>query len=131
MYSFPRYRFENTVKHDFPNPFEEELSYFCIFDSGSITGILCLYKTNGPDVERAVLWNPATDAFKVIPQSPLEFVPPYSRGMYLIVPNGSVAHNNHILDKYLLLYISIFCIYIYLHLNKNPIMLHAILSYKW
>lgn len=77
--SFPGYRFENIVKHQLPNPFEEEHPYFCILDSGSVTGILCLYKFNGPLNGRLVLWNPVTDTFKVIPQSSLEFVPPYQQ----------------------------------------------------
>lgn len=66
-------RFENKVKLDFPNPFQQEDPGFCVLVSGSINGILCLYDSD----DAIVLWNPATEEFKVIPPSPVESLPPY------------------------------------------------------
>ncbi|GAU38946.1 hypothetical protein TSUD_363850 [Trifolium subterraneum] len=65
-------RFENRLKLDFPNPFQQEDPGFNILRSGSITGILCLFQHN-----EVVLWNPTTDEFKVIPPSSAESVPPH------------------------------------------------------
>ncbi|GAU28750.1 hypothetical protein TSUD_372590 [Trifolium subterraneum] len=65
-------RFENRLKLDFPNPFQQEDPGFNILRSGSITGILCLFQHN-----ELVLWNPTTDEFKVIPPSSAESVPPH------------------------------------------------------
>lgn len=92
-------RYENMVKLDWPNPFQEEDPWFCILDSGSITGILCLYNRNNRNNERTVFWNPATKEFKVIPPSPLEAVPTY-QGF------GTVLHGfgyDHARDDYKLI----------------------------
>jgi len=67
--------YENMIKFDMPNPFQEEYHFFSILDSGSVTGILCLYTQDG----RVVFWNPATEEFKIIPPSPLESLPPYQQ----------------------------------------------------
>lgn len=66
-------RFENKVKLDLPPPFYEDGYDIKILGSGSINGTLCLTQRNTP----FVLWNPANEEFKVIPLSPIEFVPPY------------------------------------------------------
>jgi len=77
FYSLFGEKYENQVKLDFPNPFQEENPFFdfytCHFyGCDTITGTLCL--TQGKPL---VLWNPATQEFKVIPHSPIESVPPY------------------------------------------------------
>ncbi|XP_004506020.1 F-box/kelch-repeat protein At3g06240-like [Cicer arietinum] len=64
--------FEDVII-DLPNPFKEEHPSFRVLDSGSITGILCLYSYD----LRYVLWNPTTEEFKIIPQLPREFDSPY------------------------------------------------------
>ncbi|XP_058733435.1 putative F-box protein At1g32420 [Vicia villosa] len=65
-------RFENKVKLDFQNLFQQEDPSFSVLVSGSVNGILCLY-----DRDTVVLWNPTTKEFKVIPPSPAESLPPY------------------------------------------------------
>ncbi|XP_045830825.1 F-box/kelch-repeat protein At3g06240-like [Trifolium pratense] len=89
-------RFENMVELDLPNSFQEENPNFGILDSGSITGILCLYSQNN---DRIVFWNPTTKEFKVIPPSPLESVPPYQQ--FLIYLHG--FGYDHVRDDYKLL----------------------------
>jgi molecular chaperone HtpG len=84
------------VELDMPNPFQEENPQFCILDSGSITGILCLYSQYN---DRVVFWNPSTKEFKVIPPSPLESVPPYQQ--FLIFFHG--FGYDHVRDDYKLL----------------------------
>ncbi|AET02478.1 putative F-box domain-containing protein [Medicago truncatula] len=70
-------RYENQVKLDFPNPFQEDNPfsdfYNCDFyGCDTFTGTLCLKQRN-----TLSLWNLTTHEFKVIPLSPIEFVPPY------------------------------------------------------
>ena len=74
LYSLSGERFENGIKLDWPNPFQEMEPKFFISGSGSINGILCLINYSQPNT-RVVLWNPTTQEFKVIPISPFEFVP--------------------------------------------------------
>jgi len=74
LYSLSGERFENGIKLDWPNPFQEMEPKFVISGSGSINGILCLINYSQPNT-RVVLWNPTTQEFKVIPTSPFEFVP--------------------------------------------------------
>ncbi|CAI8616376.1 unnamed protein product [Vicia faba] len=75
LYLLSGERFENRVKLDFPNPFKIEEPQFDVLQSGSITGILCLYSSY-PSNE-IVLWNPTINEFKVIPHSSVDSVPPY------------------------------------------------------
>ncbi|XP_004495467.1 F-box/kelch-repeat protein At3g06240-like [Cicer arietinum] len=58
---------------DLPDPFKDEHPSIRVLDSGSITGILCLYTGD----LRYALWNPTTEEFKIIPQLPREFDSPY------------------------------------------------------
>nr|XP_012575675.1 F-box/kelch-repeat protein At3g06240-like [Cicer arietinum] len=79
--SFSRDNFEDVVKLDLLNPFQDEDPSLWVLDSGSITGILCLYHSDKRFLSdrRFVLWNPTTEEFKIIPQSPLNPVPYYVR----------------------------------------------------
>ncbi|PNX58602.1 F-box/kelch-repeat protein, partial [Trifolium pratense] len=77
FYSLSGDNFENIVKLNWPNPFQEEDPYFYVMDSGSITGVLCLYKLD--DGGRTVFWNPTTEEFKIIPPSPHHLETPYLR----------------------------------------------------
>ena len=72
LYSLSGERYENRVKLDVPNPFQEEKPYFDFLDSNVINGVICLKRG-----KRLVLWNPTTHEFNVIPQSPIESMPPY------------------------------------------------------
>jgi F-box interacting protein len=65
-------RFENRLKLQSRNLFQEENPVFDFFGSAAITGIVLLQ--NGDTI---VLWNPATHEFKVSPPSPAQSVPPY------------------------------------------------------
>ena len=69
-------RYENQVKLDFPNPIQEENSFFDFntcdyYGCDPVTGTICLMGYP------LVLWNPTTNEYKVIPTSSLEVVPPY------------------------------------------------------
>lgn len=73
LYSLSGDKFENRVKLDYPNPFNEEKPQFHISNSGSITGILCVELS-----DEIIVWNPTTDEFKVLPHSSVvDSVPPY------------------------------------------------------
>ncbi|KEH27231.1 F-box protein interaction domain protein [Medicago truncatula] len=72
LYSFSGHRFENKIKLDCPNLFEEELNNFKIFGLGSSDGTLCLHGLLGLDSCKITLWNPITDLFNPIPPSPVE-----------------------------------------------------------
>ncbi|XP_020216448.1 F-box/kelch-repeat protein At3g06240 [Cajanus cajan] len=67
-------KFQNRVKLDWPNLFQEQNlanSHIDILGHASINGILCVnnrYSTIG-------LWNPTTEELKIIPPSPNKFVP--------------------------------------------------------
>jgi len=69
LYSLSGERFENKIKLDCTNP-SAHLYIFRTFGFGSINGILCVhgYSNRGS----IVLWNPATQAKKLIPPSPFE-----------------------------------------------------------
>ncbi|XP_045815047.1 F-box/kelch-repeat protein At3g06240-like [Trifolium pratense] len=71
MHSLFGEKYENRLKLEFPNPFQEEDPFFNILCCGSITGILCLFQHH-----KVVLWNPTTHEFKVIPPSSAESIPP-------------------------------------------------------
>jgi F-box interacting protein len=75
FYSLSGDDFENIVKLNLPNPFQEENRYH-VLDSGSITGILCHYQL---DDGRTLFWQPITEEFKIIPQSHLHLDSPYLR----------------------------------------------------
>ncbi|XP_058766624.1 F-box/kelch-repeat protein At3g06240-like [Vicia villosa] len=74
LYSLSDERFENKIKLDWPNPFQRDDLEFDILGSHSINGILCLISYSQIDT-RLVLWNPATEEFKVVPTSFRESVP--------------------------------------------------------
>ncbi|KEH17000.1 putative F-box domain, leucine-rich repeat domain, L domain-containing protein [Medicago truncatula] len=69
LYSLSHERFENKVKLDCTNVIDH-LYIFRIFGLGSINGIVCVHANCGA----IVFWNPATQAIKLIPPSPLELV---------------------------------------------------------
>ncbi|XP_057442627.1 putative F-box protein At4g21240 [Lotus japonicus] len=62
--------FEKTVKSDWL-PYQEHGRFLSVLGSG-IHGILCLHEA--PDY-KYVLWNPATEEFRVTPPSPRESLP--------------------------------------------------------
>ena len=72
LYSLSGERFENRAKLDWPNPLHEDYPKFEISGSSSINEIFCLISYFQPNI-RVVLWNPATQEFKVVPTSPIEF----------------------------------------------------------
>ncbi|CAI8591978.1 unnamed protein product [Vicia faba] len=73
MYSHSGDRYENMIKLNWPNPFQEEDPGFDILGSGIINGIICLISYFHLSM-KFVLWNPTTKEFKVIPNSPFDFV---------------------------------------------------------
>ncbi|GAU50902.1 hypothetical protein TSUD_238700 [Trifolium subterraneum] len=80
IYLLPDEIFENMVKLDLPPPFQEDDTGLHILNSVSINGILCVGQDGirgRVNSFRAVLWNPATTEFTVIPPSPYEIVPTY------------------------------------------------------
>jgi molecular chaperone HtpG len=80
LYLLPNERFENMIELDLPPPIQEDAINPYILSSVSINGIFCIGQDrhNGiVNTFRAVLWNPATTEFMVIPPSPDESVPPY------------------------------------------------------
>ncbi|CAK8539348.1 unnamed protein product [Lathyrus sativus] len=104
--------FENRIKFDLPPPFQEDDSLLYILSSVCINGILCI----GQDTcrgrrmvnsFRAVLWNPATSDFMVIPSSPDENVLPYRSPFF----NFHGFGYDHVRDDYKLIrYISFFSV---------------------
>lgn len=70
LYLLSGERFENRVKLDWPPPFQDDDEVIHISDH-VVNGTLCLFQ-----FWRVVLWNPATEEFKVIPPSPAESLPP-------------------------------------------------------
>jgi len=85
FYLLPNERFEDRIRLDLPPPFQVDDSNIYVLSSVSVNGILCL----GQDRKRgrvysfrAVLWNPATAEFRVIPPSPDEFAPPYRNPVF-------------------------------------------------
>ncbi|CAK8540785.1 unnamed protein product [Lathyrus sativus] len=74
LYSYSDESYENMTRLNWPNPFQEEDPEFDILGSGIISGVLCLISYCHPSV-KFVLWNPATEEFKVIPNNPFDFIP--------------------------------------------------------
>lgn len=74
LYSLSDEQFENNIKLNWPNPFQMDDLEFEILGSRSINGVLCLISYSQTST-RLVLWNPATQEFKVIPTSFRESVP--------------------------------------------------------
>ncbi|CAI8583296.1 unnamed protein product [Vicia faba] len=74
LHSFSGEKFEKMNKLNWPNPFKEDDPGFEICGSSSINGIFCLICYSQPNIS-VVLWNPATGEFKIVPASPIEFVP--------------------------------------------------------
>ncbi|MCH97502.1 F-box/kelch-repeat protein, partial [Trifolium medium] len=99
-------RFENRVKLDLPPPIQEVDSSVYILSSTSINGIICLGQDTSRGmvtIFRAVLWNPATAEYMVIPPSPDEDVPPYRDPFFVF---GGFGYD-HVRDDYKLIrYIS-------------------------
>jgi molecular chaperone HtpG len=65
LYTLSGDRFKNMVKLDFSNPFDDK-TYIDLFGFGSINGIILLHQYCG---YKHVLWNPATQKFKLLPLS--------------------------------------------------------------
>ncbi|RHN49157.1 hypothetical protein MtrunA17_Chr7g0271461 [Medicago truncatula] len=84
LYSLAGERFDNIVKLDWPNPFQEQFDFnFNIYGNASVNGILCIEDTGRvggihciQELQRVVLWNRATSEFKVTPLSPFAFDSP-------------------------------------------------------
>jgi hypothetical protein len=70
LYTLSGKRYENRVKLEYPNPFQNP--YFELFDCDTITGTICLKRGN-----TLVFWNPTIHELKVIPPSPAESPSPY------------------------------------------------------
>jgi len=84
FYSLSGDKCENMVKLNFQNPFQEEVYPFVyVLDSGSITGILCVYQYHNG---KTVFWNPTLEEFKIIPPSPFLFRSPYQH--FVVNPLG-------------------------------------------
>jgi molecular chaperone HtpG len=93
FYLLPGQRFENRIKIDWPPPFQEDGCGIYIMGTVSINGILCLNQKCG---RRLVLWNPIAREFKVIPRSPLVYVPPNRRPRHILHGFGY----DHVTDDY-------------------------------
>ncbi|AET02355.2 putative F-box domain-containing protein [Medicago truncatula] len=66
LYFLSGERFENKVQMKWPHPFDQKRGcYPCILGS-SINGTLCIYDAH--DTSTTVLWNPATEELKIIPE---------------------------------------------------------------
>ncbi|KAK2419691.1 F-box/kelch-repeat protein [Trifolium repens] len=63
-------RFENKVQLDWSSSFQNRFRTTDILGSGSVNGTLCFYGSYG-DI---VLWNPATQAIKPLPDSKSQFI---------------------------------------------------------
>jgi len=89
LYSLPGERFENKVKLNWPNPYDEQFE-FIVHSSASVNGILCIQAVLRPNIpcieelRRVVLWNPSTGEFKVTPTSPFACESPYCRPLWEI-----------------------------------------------
>jgi len=68
LYSFSGEKFENKIKLDFSNPFEED-ECFDIVGFGSTNGTLCLHECEYDNFGKIVLWNPTTQTIKLLPPS--------------------------------------------------------------
>jgi len=85
-------RFENKVKLDWPSPFQEDNRAIHILGP-VINGIVCLYQGREPVV---ILWNPATEEYKVLPPSPTESPVHYEQDYYYVHGFG----HDHVRDDY-------------------------------
>jgi F-box interacting protein len=63
-------RFENKVKLDWSSSFQNRFDTTAILGFGSVNGTLCLYGGN----DDIVLWNPATQTIKPLPDSEAQFI---------------------------------------------------------
>ncbi|CAJ2634235.1 unnamed protein product [Trifolium pratense] len=93
FYLLPGQRFEDRIKIDWPTPFQVDDCGIYIMGMVSINGILCLNQGYG---RRLVLWNPTTREFKVIPRSPLVYVPPHRHPRHTLHGFGY----DHVTDDY-------------------------------
>ncbi|KAK2431836.1 F-box/kelch-repeat protein [Trifolium repens] len=81
LHSLSGERFENRVKLDLPDPFQDDLyrlHHFDILNVSSTNDFICVdchLRHNNNLHKRVALWNPTTDEFKVIPQSPIMIRP--------------------------------------------------------
>jgi molecular chaperone HtpG len=83
LYSFSGQRFENKIKLDCPNLFEEDFNNFQIFGLGSSDGTLCLHELSSCKI---TLWNPITNLLNLIPPSPVEsYVPDAVKDIYITI----------------------------------------------
>lgn len=73
-------KFQNRVKLDWPLPFQVDDRFIVILGSG-IHGTFCLNQS-----KKFVLWNPATEEFRIIPPSPLDSPP--DLGVMITTPHG-------------------------------------------
>ncbi|XP_045796000.1 F-box only protein 8-like [Trifolium pratense] len=76
LYILSNETFENSIKLDWPPPFESHHIDMCVFDS-VVNGILCVYQGSGSCTstlfgQTVVLWSQSTDEFKVIPDGSIE-----------------------------------------------------------
>ncbi|KAG2384056.1 Heat shock protein [Vigna angularis] len=65
-------RFQNVDKLNWPNPLKGCFPELNFLGSSSVNGILCFFIYQNHSV---YLWNPTTGELKVIPHSPVEYVP--------------------------------------------------------
>lgn len=69
LYTLSGEKFENRVRLDLPTPLHENDSFIHIMCSAGINGVLCLSQERRSDHVTIVLWNPATEEFKLVPHS--------------------------------------------------------------
>lgn len=70
LYTLSGEKFENSVRLDLPTPLHENDSFIHILCSVGINGVICLYNNDCRNANKIiVLWNPATEEFKVVPHS--------------------------------------------------------------
>jgi len=67
LYLLSGERFENKVQMKWPHPFDQNCGYYPCILSSSINGTLCIYDANYKST--IVLWNPATEDLKIIPEN--------------------------------------------------------------
>lgn len=99
--------FENRIKFALPPPFQENDCSLYVLSSVCINGILCIGQDTSRGLVnsfRAVLWNPATSDFMVIPPSPDEYVPPYRSPYFMFHGFGY----DHVKDGYKLIRYMVF-----------------------
>jgi F-box interacting protein len=106
FYYFSGEKYENKVKLNWLNSYEEEEDIDCIlmFGFGSVNGTLCLHEF--VDEGKIVLWNPVTRSINFIPPSKADlvesFIPAYAKG-YVNVCVRSYLHGfgyDHVRNDY-------------------------------